>query len=305
VIKKYFFKPLFTLIFVGIVGYSAYKAIHIYDGRADGFAIENIYSNLPFNPDWEVKVTQDDIAQANQILSQPFHYLGRGFQCYAFESQDGKYVLKFIRHQRLRLSKYASMLPDFEAVKKFKKKKAIDFAKRTKYLFNGLKVGFDHAREETALVFVHLNKTQNQHNKLKFTDKSGNHFEVDLNDVEFILQRKAVHIKPTLETLMAEGKVDEAKGRIDQIFALLVRCSKNGILDTDGALIRKNNLGFLDDHAIYIDSGKLQVKEEIKRKDRFEKDLKRLNPLRSWLDEKYPVLGDYFDEKKQIVLQGF
>lgn len=302
---KYVLKPLRAIVFTLIVGFSIYKAVHIWDKRADGFTVENIHSNHPFNPNWEVHATKADIEQANEILKQPFHYLGRGFQCYAFESEDGKYVLKFIRHQRLRLSNFLKTLPDIGAFKKIKEKKRADFEKRSRYLFNGLKVGFDHARDETALIFVHLNKTENQHGKVKITDKENTAYEIDLNAVEFILQRKAVHIKPTLEKLMADGKVAEAEKRIDQIFDLLVHCAKRGILDTDGALIRKNNLGFLDDHAIYIDTGKLQVKEDIKRKDRFVKDLKRLYLLEKWLGEKYPVLRDYFVEKKKSVIQGF
>ena len=299
-VKKLFQKRWIQVVVFALLGYSSYKAIHAYDRRTEGFTIDKIHSTLPFNAAWEVPVSKEQLENANTILAQPFHYLGRGFQCYAFESADGKYVLKFFRHQRMRLPEFVSYIPEtFPFIKDFKARKEADFEKRKRYLFLGIKVGFQAAPSETALLFVHLNKTQNQHGTVKISDKVGNEYVVELDKVEFMLQRKAVHIKPTIDKLMAEGKVDEAKERLSQIYALLVGCAKKGVQDTDGALIRKNNLGFLDDHAIYIDSGKLTLKESIKTREGFSRDLKRLRPLYSWLKAKYPTLATHFDEQKQ------
>ena len=299
-VKKLFQKRWIQVAAVALLGYTSYKAIHAYDRRTEGFTIDKIHSRLPFNPAWEVPVSKEQIENANAILAQPFHYLGRGFQCYAFESADGKYVLKFFRHQRMRLPEFVSYIPEaLPFIKEFKARKEADFEKRKRYLFSGIKFGFEAAPGETALLFVHLNKTQNQHGTVKIADKVGTEYVVELDKVEFMLQRKAVHIKPTIDALMAEGKVDEAKARLSQIYALLVSCAKKGVHDTDGALIRKNNLGFLDDHAIYIDSGKLTLRESIKTRAVFAKDLKRLRPLHSWLKEKYPTLATYFDEERQ------
>lgn len=298
-------KKILIIIIICITGYFTYKVVHAYDKRADGFAIDKIHSKLPYNPDWDVPVTQAQIDAANEILKQPFQYLGRGFQCYAFESADHKYVLKFFRHQRLRLPDFFDSIPDsVPFVKKYKEKKALDFQKRMRYLFVGIKVGFEEVPHETALLFVHLNKTNNQHGTLTFTDKVGNEYSVKLDDVEFMLQRKAVHIKPTIEGLMAEGKVDEAKARLHQIFELIVICARKHVHDTDGALIRKNNLGFLEDRAIYIDSGKLAIKNNI-TKESLARDFKRLRPLRKWLQERCPELVTYFDEELVRAINEF
>lgn len=104
---------------------------------------------------------------------------------------------------------------------------------------------------------------------------------------------------------MESGQCHEAKIRINQIFALLRDCAKKGVCDTDGALIRKNNLGFLEDRAIYIDTGKLTLKESIKTKERFTKDLERLDPLYEWLQANYPPLAEHFLLEKQRVLNTF
>ena len=299
-IKNLLQKKLTKALIIIALGYSSYRVIHFIDSRAEGFTMEKIHSTLPYSEKWAVPTNQEQLDFANSILDQPFHYLGRGFQCYAFVSADNKYVLKFFRHQRMRLPQFLEYVPDFiPFVKQFKKDKKASYKKRKRYLYTGIKVGFENAQEETALLFVHLNKTKKQHKKVKVIDKIGNEYLVDMDEVEFMLQRKAVHIKPTIEELMSQGKVDEAKERLSQIYDLLVKCAKKGVQDTDGALIRKNNLGYLDDHAIYIDSGKLSLKESIKNRDVFAKDLKRLYPLHKWLKEKYPQLATYFDERRQ------
>jgi len=303
--KNLLYKILLIPVVLAGFGWCTYKVVHMYDRRADGFTFEKIHSKLAFNPEWEVTVQKEELDQANEILKQPFHYLGKGFQCYAFESADGRYVLKFFRHQRLRLPDFVSSFPDFPLVKEYKANKEIDFQKRIRYLFNGMKTGFANARHETAFLYVHLNKTEGQHGVVNISDKIGRKYVVELDKVEFLLQRKARLIKPTLNELMAAGKVEDAKRRIDQIFELFVNCTKKGIHDSDGALIRKDNLGYLEDRAIYIDAGKLSVKRSIQTKEGFTRDLKRLRPLEKWLEEQHPVLAQRFVEKRDEVVRDF
>ncbi|HXF29132.1 MAG TPA: hypothetical protein VN457_04720 [Chlamydiales bacterium] len=44
------------LLILPFVGWAVFKAIHLYDRRADGFTFEKIHSQLPYNPDWEVEL---------------------------------------------------------------------------------------------------------------------------------------------------------------------------------------------------------------------------------------------------------
>lgn len=291
------------LAFIAI--YSLYKAVHAYDKRVDGFSIEKISSDLPNSPNWDIKTSTEDLNSANKALDQPYYYLGRGFQCYAFVSQDQKYVLKFVRHQRLRLSEYAELLPNIGWIKEWKEDKAKSHKLRADYLFNGLKVGIEKVPHETALLFVHINKTENNHGSVAIMDKGGNKYRVKLDDVVFVLQRKAMHIEPVIEKLMKNGDIEGAKERISQIFQLFIDCGKKGVIDTDGALIRKHNLGFLDDRAIYIDTGKLTVRNENKIKERFAKDLKRLRPFEKWLKSNYPELIEHYMTSKQQAVEQF
>ncbi len=274
-------KKWILVLILGALSFALYRA----DDRArDGFSPSRIAAIFPDDPKWDIRVAQEQIKEANKALDQPYHYLGHGFQCYAFVSQDDKYVLKFIRQQRLK--------PPF--LLSWSKERVESGKKRANYLFRSLKVAFEDVPEETGLLFVHLNKTKNVHPAVEIIDKAGTHYQVALDDHEFVLQKKADPIKETIDKLMNEGRVEEAKGRIDQIFLLLKTCAKKGIADMDMQLIRKNNLGFLPHSCIYIDIGKITRKESMKTRGRFMQDLKRLDPLYDWLDANYPELAAHF-----------
>ena len=266
-------------------------AIYRIDDRArDGFTLSRIAPTFADDPRWDIAVTPEEITRANEALNQPYKYLGHGFQCYVFVSQDDNYVLKFIRQQRLQPPVLYELLP----LTSWRQEKVQAGKKRADYLFCSLKVAFEDVPDETGLLFVHLNKTKNRHPVVSIVDKAGTSYQVALDAHEFVLQRKASPIKETLAQLMQEGNVDLAKQRIDQIFMLLKTCAKKGIADMDTQLIRKNNLGFLPDSCIYVDTGKITRKESMKSPERFKKDLERLDPLYDWLKTHYPELAAYF-----------
>lgn len=298
-------KKFYALILLVLIGYGVYFIARLQDSRTDGFRLERIAPIFPDDPRWEIAVSDEAIYAANRALNQPYYYLGHGFQCYAFASQDGKYVLKFIREQRLQPPLLFHLLPNFWFFKSIKEEKEAFGRKRADYLFRSLKVAFEDVPSETGLLFVHLNKTKGVHPVVTIYDKANGRHEVALDEHEFVLQKRALAIKPTLEGLVEEGKIQEAKGRIDQIFSLLYTCAKKGIADNDNQLIRKNNLGFLPQCAIYIDTGKITRKESMKTKARFAQDLQRLKPLHEWLQNLSPELADHFLETQETTLTNF
>lgn len=293
------------LICLIIVAYGSYLGYRFWKGRNDGFSVANISSSFANSPAWEIPATAEKLNEVNQILSQPFHYIGHGFQFYAFESEDGIYVLKFMRHQRLRSPMLYDWLPNLPLIRDLKERKAEARQKRVDYLFRSLIVAYEDVPKETGMVYLHLNKSSNTHPKVVIFDKLQDHYEMSVDATEFVIQYKATLVKSTIKTLMQSGQVKDAKARIDQIFALLRDCAKKGVSDTDGALIHKNNLGFLKDRAIYIDTGKLTRKESMKNKERFEQDLRRLRPLYKWLAAHYPPLAAHFNKQQKKTLDSF
>ncbi len=168
-----------------------------------------------------------------------------------------------------------------------------------------MQLAYDALPEETGTVYVHLYKTENIHPEVTLVDDRGNLWKLPGDSFEFVIQKKASLLKPTLIRLMYEGKNEQAKQCVTKIIELLSSCAKKGVLDTDGALIRNGNVGFLDGDALLLDTGKLIYSEEIQTKEHFERDLKRLQPLHNWLEKYYPELASHFIQEKKRVLYEF
>jgi hypothetical protein len=277
-----------------LVGFAGFRFVHWWEGRGAGFRLYKIQSTPAFDERWEVDYTPEDLELARKALSQPFHYLGHGFQVYAFMSEDGQYVLKFFRHQRLRLPEFVMSLPSFPLFDEWRKSRILSLGRRQDHLFRSCKTSWDLGRYETILLMVHLNITDGIYPSVMIKDSLGNTYPIELDKYQFLLQRRAQLVKPTIAALMKKGDERGACRRIDQIFDLFLDCAKKGIADTDGALVRKDNLGFFEDRAIYIDGGKLSPRVGPITKKAFVKDIKRLNPLEKWVKDEYPTLGKHF-----------
>ncbi|MDB6081506.1 MAG: hypothetical protein JWO53_778 [Chlamydiia bacterium] len=302
--SKWRFKSWFLLLFVVVACFASVKVYGLitkHIRHANSFSIDKIRTRDDQGK--SLKVTQEQIANANEILNQPFFFLGKGRQCYAFESCDGQYVLKFFQQERFQIKGYLGYLPDFAIVEYFRTKKMKQKEQRLKKMLKSFELAVERIPDETGVFFAHLSPTQNLHHSVSILDSRGTMLLIPLDEVQFVLQKKAILLKPTLVKLMHQDKVEGAKERIAQIFDLLVDCARKGIQDTDGALIRNDNLGFLDDRAIYIDTGKLVQLEKPVTATEFIHDLRRVRPLHNWLKKNYPVLAEHFQECQEKAIE--
>ncbi len=284
--------------------YGVVEIVHLWDSRGEGFRLYKIQSNHLYDPRWDVSYTNEDLQEARKALSQPYHYLAHGFQVYAFCSEDGQYILKFFRHQRLRLPDFVMAMPSFPLFDEWRKSRILALSRRQDYLFRSCTTSWELARHETVMMMVHLNLTAGLYPTVVLHDLLGNSYPIQLDKYQFLLQRRAKLVKPTITSCMQNGDVREAKRCIDRIFNLFVDCARKGIYDTDGALIRKNNLGFFEDRAIYIDGGKLTKRKGPITKKAFLRDIKRLRPLVKWLKEEYPELLAHFEKVRQRAIHS-
>ena len=101
------------------------------------FSLQAIQSNYAPNPKWESHAV--DFEKVKSSLSQPFHYLGGGGQCFAFVSEDDQYVIKFIKQRQF--------LTDSWFAKKQQKKE-----REKEQLFSALKSSFDLIPNQTGLL---------------------------------------------------------------------------------------------------------------------------------------------------------
>lgn len=217
-IKKVFFCFLFLLAF-----HFAEKFCH---RATDGFTIAGLTSNVHLAYD-----TLGSEEEAAAILSQPFTYLGSGGQSFAFASEDGKYVLKFFNNH----PKSWIPLPKYQAKKMEKLRKA----------YSGYRLAFNEFKEESGLVFLHLNKSHFHAPQVTLVDKLNITHQLDLNAIEFVIQKRAELVRDYMQKYPYE-----AIHAIKQLNELL--CEKN-IQDTDPRFYR--NMGFIEGKAVLIDPG--------------------------------------------------
>ena len=258
------------------------------------FSLAQIICEYPFNPDWEVKTPPETVQFVNMVTQQPFYWLGKGFQATAFVSDDGEYVLKFVHQSRLKPVPFKHNPIQFLFSQEFHEQQNERQAHREE-IFTSSKMAYEEFPEESGILYVHNNRTDDLIKGIKLTDSTGQSFRIRGDETSFVLQKKANHVLPTIKKLMAEGKVDEAKARIDQIFALLLTMAQKGFLDGDHALMRNNNIGYVNDRAIYIDSGHVVRRQNVNVHERmvYEFDV-RVAPFHDWLKVCYPELADHY-----------
>lgn len=227
----------------------------------DGFTITGIHSSYA---DWEV-----NNPTLPEVFDQKFTYLGSGGQCFVFASEDGSYVLKFF---------------------KYRKKINRDFA--------SYKLAMEQLPEETGLLYVHLKKTDELQTLAKIVDKLGIEHEVDLDKVNFILQKRAELTYPHLLHLVESNDIGAAKEAIDSLCSLIKgRCQK-GIHDDDAKIHR--NCGFIGNRAVIIDVGRFKADPRRQDPNVQSADLiKCTEKLKCYLDEISPELATYLDEVRK------
>jgi hypothetical protein len=227
-------------------------------------------------------------------FEQPFFYLGHGAQSFAFVSADGKYVLKFYRHNRARhpLIFLAPLLPV-----PLKKSLLATHAKRQNKRqkdFSSYLLAYHHLAKETGLLGLHLNPSPV--GKVKLYDKIGVEHIVDLGQMQFIFQKQAEPTYAAIEKWISQGKIEYAKEQLSQMITLLkARCQK-GIFDKDPDL--KTNFGFTDEGPIQFDIGRFKYDPKMADSNHCRDELIRITDrLCKWLETKMPALSIHIQEE--------
>jgi hypothetical protein len=226
----------------------------------DGFHLSKTRLEFPHHPEWEVPLDPE----ISSILTQKFYYLAKGAQCYVFESECGQFVLKLFRYDQ----------PPA-------KEKII-------YLFDGCKLAYDRLKEETALLYLHLNPTSINLSPITIKDRVGRSYQIFPDRARFAIQRKGGNFYSSFEAVLANP--EEMKRKIDAFVNLLKTRAGRGVLNTDKSL--GTNFGFIGERAIEFDFGNfrdvsdLRVEEEVK---------KYTAQLKEWLKIHSPEWSSYLE----------
>jgi len=296
--KRIFPALKFSCLFIGAMTlvYAAFHEISYL--AAEKFAISNISSALEKRSEWEFSLSPQEEASIKTLLTQEFTYLGKGVQCFAFESSDGKYVLKFFRYERLRAPTWLAYLPLPSPLRERYQKKLASKKEKEEKLFRSCVLAYKELKEESGLLFLHLTPAENFHQMVTLKDKLGRSYTLPIDQFAYFLQRKAKPLYTALGEWIAAGKWEEAKEALSHLLALLEKRYQKGIVDGD-AVIRKNT-GFLGSQPIYIDVGQFVKDESIKERENFQKTTEVITSrLEEWLQKECPPLATYLKEERE------
>ncbi len=292
-------------IWVGAISIGAlllYGIGRLYFLLTAGFTEGNIASDFSFQRQWEVRPLEEaKYNEMKEALRQPYAYLGKGCQSYVFASQDGRYVLKFFKHQRYRLPSWLLYAPPLPALVQYREEKREKKWKKFNRFAQSWKLAYEELPEETGLLCVHLNPTHQLHETIILYDKLGMRHEVDLDTVTFCLQRKAVPLCETLLSYRERGEGKQAKETIEMLLQLLLSEYERGLADNDHALMQ--NTGILEGKPIHIDVGQFVRNEEAKNPEVYRQELfAKTYKFTLWLKENDPELALFLEERvKEIV----
>lgn len=249
---------IFTLCFYGTARFCK--------KQTGSFTIARISSDLAYHSEWDVE-TQNE-KEVQQILSQPFHFLGKGAQSFVFASEDGSTVIKFFRHHHLQ--KNSKLAKDF----------------------GSYKLAFEKLRDETGLLYLHLNKTSHLNQTLDLVDKIGIHHPINLDRYEFLVQKRAKLAYPALQEWIDSGKTEDAKQALTALVQLLATRSNKGIHDKDPDL--NTNFGFIGTTPIQFDIGRFKLRETAADQNEL---IRITDNLHQFLMQRAPQLDEHLKEE--------
>jgi hypothetical protein len=255
--------------------------------QTGSFTLSRISSQLKPESRWDTPpLPPHQLADLHQILNQPYTYLNKGAQSFVFASQDGNYVIKFFQHHHMSTPLWLQWRQ--KTVTKKHGKLCKDF--------DSYKLAFDILRQETGLLYLHLNKTNYLNKTLDLVDKLGIHHAVPLDQFEFLIQKRAKLVYPALQELMEQGQTENAKEALTNIVRFLAHRSQMGIFDKDPDL--NSNFGLIGTEVIQIDIGRYK-----RQKPHLDKDeITRITDnLHQWLMIKYPQLDAHLRNQIELL----
>ena len=236
----------------------------------------------------------------NVFFDQPYHFLGSGGQCYAFLSEDGSTVLKLFKNHHVRFWNWLSSFSLPGQLDFFRRQ----FLEKNKHqspaFFESCCIAFKDFKDRSGLIYLHLGKTVHLNKKLTLYDKIGVVHQIDLDQVDFALQKRVEMPREKLRTLIQKNDLNEAKACIDSIVGLILERCQKGIRDRDPNI--RKNLGFIGTHAVEIDLGSFTKEETQKQPEVYLAELEQnTEKLNKWLERHSPELAFYLSERIEAI----
>jgi hypothetical protein len=253
--------------------------IYLFKSQPD-LGLNKITTSIKSREEWAISLSPELSAVLDEIFSQPFTFLASGTQSYAFVSQDQQYVLKFFKMKHLTPEAW---------LKYARRNKSAKREQKVSQTFGMLKAAYQELKDETGLVFVHLNKSKDLKKQVRLISRNGKEYALSLEAVPFILQKRAELIYPHLAKLMDHGEKLAATRCLHSFLNLIWTRELRGFVDRDQSISK--NYGFIGEKAVQIDIGNLARKEWIEEERQPQQEIDRVvAKTEPWIRENYPEL---------------
>jgi hypothetical protein len=292
------YKKIVLKIGVSLIIITAVERFCYY--KTAGFALHKIISTFPSDSRYDIaSITEDDIEQVNGILNQKFYFLDKGRQAYAFISEDGQYVLKLLKCSYIRVPYLIKHLPAFGRLKQMRDawiERRENIHHKT---FISCKLSYEELKEETGLIFVHLNPVKQVEKPVQIIDRIGIAFTLDLNDTVFAIQKTAVLATDRLQNAIERKDSEQVEHLLDDLIAFTVNRSLKGIDDADKSGMPRN-FGYIDGHIVQIDIGAFSKQQPPHPAEVIEQILQdKFSRLKNQLQEHFPDSLPFLEERIQ------
>lgn len=292
---------IFVLKWSVLVLAVVYGLVKVYFISTDGFSVANISYEMPFQKEFEMHpLNETESKVVKEALGQPYTYLAKGHQAYAFISQDHRFVIKFLKFQRITVHPFILGLPLSGSFDEWRQEK-IDRKKRAmQALFQSWKLGFEEFKDEAGLVMVHINRSDDLHQQIIIKDKLGLTHKLNADDMVFLIQKTATLATSDIEDAMKSGNEEGARQIIAKLMNLFLSEYKRGITEKDQYIVR--NAGMLEGNPIHIDTGRFIRDDNLRRPEVYKKEIRwKMWKFDQWLKDNYPSLSNYLHELLETV----
>jgi hypothetical protein len=228
----------------------------------------------------------EDLKEGNQIT---FDYLGHGTQAVAFVSSDNKYVLKFFLSEGIEAKKRKHFLSPLRLIPGYRKeriaKNRSKRANRWKIALESYAFAFEHMKEESGLISMHLHPSSHLFPRCIVRDRYGKGHDIDLDRTVFVLQKKTTLVPQHFSQIQSLAEYQKSVVIIEQFFENRAR---KGIFETKDDFPLEKNYGFLDGHLIFLDPGRIGYSRAIEENPH--EEIERMKTrLHQWLANRCPA----------------
>jgi hypothetical protein len=282
--KKKILLPAILSAFVFVCVFSYINFIK----RTKGFSVKKILSEHSYSPRWDFGSPSDEqCALLDALASEPFTLIGSGKECYAFVNTSGTYVIKFFKQKHMRTQSALDYLPLAKHLKMLYQETVNRRQNHRNRLFTSYQIAYERLPFQTGVLYLHLNKTHHLKKTLHLLEPSGKKHTLDLDNMEFLVQKRAYSILETLSALMEDHQEERARACIHSILDLITERRALGIGDDD--LNCTHNLGLIEEKAVQIDVGEFYLTlPTVPTRDDF---TAATDDLRRYLELHYPQLA--------------